>query len=159
MYTNRVYTLKKGDHMKTENQNKKSSVCNCLNLRRASLAITEIYDHYLAPSQLSVSQFSILKHIRAIEPVSVSALAAEIRLDRTTLVRNLKPLEQQGLIHDIAQPGTRNRQLCLTAAGKEKIELAHVYWQQAQERIEEQLGLEDTKILQELLLKIEVLEP
>ncbi|AFA49974.1 MarR family winged helix-turn-helix transcriptional regulator [Acetobacterium woodii] len=145
--------------MKTENQNKKSSVCNCLNLRRASLAITEIYDQYLAPCQLSVSQFSILKHIHAMAPVSVSELAAEIRLDRTTLVRNLKPLEQQGLIHDIAKAGTRNRQLCLTVAGKEKLEQAHVYWQEAQKRIEAQLGSEDTKILQALLLKIEVLEP
>lgn len=145
--------------MKTENQDKKSSVCNCLNLRRASLAITEIYDHYLAPCQLSVSQFSILKHTRAMEPVSVSELAAEIRLDRTTLVRNLKPLEQQGLIYDIAPSGTRNRQLCLTVEGREKIEQAHVYWQQAQEQIEAQLGREDTETLQALLLKIEVLAP
>jgi len=128
-------------------------------MRRASLAITENYDHYLAPCQLSVSQFSILKHIHAMEPVNVSELAAEIRLDRTTLVRNLKPLEQQGLIHDIAPPGTRNRQLCLTAAGRGKIEQAHVYWQQAQEQIEAQLGQEDTKTLQALLLKIEVLVP
>ena len=143
--------------MKTEN--KKSSVCNCLNMRRASLAITEIYDHYLAPCQLSVSQFSILKHLYGMEPVSVSELAAEIRLDRTTLVRNLKPLEQQGLIHDIAPSGKRNRQLCLTAAGREKTELAHVYWEQAQEQIEAQLGQEDTKVLQALLLKIEVLAP
>ena len=145
--------------MKTEDQNKKSSVCNCLNLRRASLAITEIYDHYLAPSQLSVSQLSILKHIFAMEPVNVSELATEIRLDRTTLVRNLKPLEQQGLIHDIAQSGTRNRQLCLTAAGRERIEQANAYWELAQKRIEAQLGLEDTKTLQALLLKIEVLAP
>lgn len=145
--------------MKKENQNKKSSVCNCLNLRRASLAITEIYDHYLAPCQLSVSQFSILKHIRAMAPVSVSELAAEIRLDRTTLVRNLKPLEQQGLIHDIAQLGTRNRQLCLTIEGKEKLEQAHVYWNQAQDQIEAQLGQEDSQILQDLLLKIEVMVP
>ncbi|MEO1816419.1 MAG: MarR family winged helix-turn-helix transcriptional regulator [Acetobacterium sp.] len=145
--------------MKIEEQNRKSSVCNCLNLRRASLVITEIYDHYLAPSQLSVSQFSILKHIIAMEPASVSELAAEIRLDRTTLVRNLKPLEQQGLIHDIAQSGTRNRQLCLTAAGRERIEQANAYWELAQKRIEAQLGLEDTKTLQALLLKIEVLAP
>ena len=92
-------------------------------------------------------------------PVSVSELAAEIRLDRTTLVRNLKPLEQQGLIHDIAQSGTRNRQLCLTAAGRERIEQANAYWELAQKRIEAQLGLEDTKTLQALLLKIEVLAP
>lgn len=145
--------------MKRENQNKKSSVCNCLNLRRASLSITEIYDHYLAPCHLSVSQFSILKHILTMAPVSVSELAAEIRLDRTTLVRNLKPLEHQGLIHDIAQLGTRSRQLCLTIEGIKKIEQAHVYWQQAQTQIEAQLGQEDTEILQALLLKIEVLVP
>ena len=76
-----------------------------------SLAITVIYDHYLVPCHLSVSQLSNLKHMHAMEPVSVSELAAEIRLDRTTLVSNLKPLEQMGLIHDIAQSGTRNRQL------------------------------------------------
>jgi DNA-binding MarR family transcriptional regulator len=92
-------------------------------------------------------------------PVSVSELDAEIRLDRATLVRNLKPLEQQGLIQDIAQPGTRNRQLCLTAEGSEKIEQAHVYWQQAQEQIEAQLGQENMETLQALLLKIEVLAP
>ncbi|URN84259.1 MarR family winged helix-turn-helix transcriptional regulator [Acetobacterium wieringae] len=79
--------------MKTKKQNKKSSVCSCLNMRRASLAMTEIYDHYLEPCHLSISQFSILKHIDGMEPVSVSELAAAIRLDRTTLVRNLKPLE------------------------------------------------------------------
>ncbi|MBC3796072.1 MarR family transcriptional regulator [Acetobacterium paludosum] len=145
--------------MITENENKKSSVCNCLNMRRASQAITEIYDHYLVPSQISISQFSILKHIHAMEPVSVSALAAEIRLDRTTLVRNLKPLEHLDLIHDIAQPGTRNRQLCLTIKGKEKMEQAHVYWNQAQAQIEAQLGQEDSQILQDLLLKIEVMVP
>jgi len=145
--------------MKTENQNKKSSVCNCLNMRRASQSITEIYDHYLAPCHLSVSQFSILKHIHSMEPVSVSELAAEIRLDRTTLVRNLKPLEQERLIHDISQTGTRNRQLCLTFEGNEKMEKAHVYWNQAQDQIEAQLGQEDTQILQSLLLKIEVLTP
>lgn len=80
-------------------------------------------------------------------------VAAEIRLDRTTLVRNLKPLEQQGLIHDIAQSGTRNRQLCLTAVGRERIEQANAYWELAQKRIEAQLGLEDTKTLQALLFK------
>ncbi|KNZ43493.1 MarR family winged helix-turn-helix transcriptional regulator [Acetobacterium bakii] len=145
--------------MKTENQNKKWSVCNCLNMRRASLAITEIYDHYLKSCHLSVSQFSILKHVHAMEPVSVSELARGIRLDRTTLVRNLKPLEQQGLIHDMSQSGTRNRQLCLTVAGNDKLEKAHVYWNQAQDQIEAQLGQEDTQILQALLLKIEVLAP
>jgi DNA-binding MarR family transcriptional regulator len=47
----------------------------------------------------------------------------------------------------------------LTAAGREKIEQADAYWELAQKQIETQLGQEDTKTLQALLLKIEVLMP
>uniref|UniRef100_UPI000471FC68 MarR family winged helix-turn-helix transcriptional regulator n=1 Tax=Paenibacillus zanthoxyli TaxID=369399 RepID=UPI000471FC68 len=80
----------------TSSENKSSSVCNCINLRRASLAITELYDRYLAPSGLNNSQFSLLRHIDRMGPASVSDVALKMRLDRTTLVRNLKTLEQQG---------------------------------------------------------------
>ncbi|EDK33695.1 transcriptional regulator [Clostridium kluyveri] len=54
---------------------KKPSPCNCLNIRRASQAITEIYNEFLLPINLKISQFSLLKHINQLEPVSVSELA------------------------------------------------------------------------------------
>ncbi|GKU24944.1 MarR family winged helix-turn-helix transcriptional regulator [Clostridium folliculivorans] len=138
---------------------KKSSKCNCLNLRRASHAITEVYDEFLAPSGLKIGQFSLLKHIDALGPVSVSNLAISIRLDRTTLVRNLKPLEERGYIDDIAIEGTRNRQLKLTDKGKEVYKSAEVLWNKAQSYLDDYLGKDNLDAFTKLLSKIEALVP
>lgn len=138
---------------------KKPSACNCLNLRRASQAITQVYDGFLEPSGLKISQYSLLKHIKYMGPVSVSDLALKIRLDRTTLVRNLKPMEERGFIIDIAAKGTRNRQLKLTDAGIETFEKASQIWSEAQSFIEQYLGKDDMETLTVLLSKIEALVP
>jgi DNA-binding MarR family transcriptional regulator len=131
--------------------------CNCLNLRRAASAITKIYDEKLAPSGLTISQYSILKHIEALAPVSVSEPARHIKLDRTTLVRNLKPLEAEGLIEDISQGNSRNRGLRLTPAGTAKCGEAKSSWNDAQDFILRELGTENVKKLNSLLSTIEEL--
>lgn len=138
---------------------KKSSPCNCLNIRRASQALTGVYDEFLAPSDLKIGQFSLLKYINQLEPVSVSDLALTIRLDRTTLVRNLKPLEQSGFVEDISAQGTRNRQLKLTPKGVETYKQAEELWEKAQNFFEEYLGTDNTDIFITLLSKIEALAP
>ncbi len=141
--------------MKGKITEKQPSLCNCLNLRRASLAITKIYDQWLAPSGLTINQFGLLKHIKFLGPVSVSDLSLEIRLDRTTLVRNLKPLEKEGLIMDLSKKGTRNRQLQLSRKGTERLKAAELLWMKAQNFIEEHLGEENIKKMTELLSMIE----
>jgi DNA-binding MarR family transcriptional regulator len=138
---------------------KQPSACNCINLRRASQAITEVYDDFLAPSGLKISQYALLKNIKRMGPVSVSGLALEIRLDRTTLVRNLKPLEARDLITDGAAKGTRNRQLELTDQGREVLTIAASLWSAAQNFLEQYLGKEDLNTLTGLLSKIEALVP
>lgn len=138
---------------------KKSSPCNCLNIRRASQSVTEVYDEFLAPSNLKIGQFSLLKHINQLGPVSVSDLALIIRLDRTTLVRNLKPLEKSGLVEDISTEGTRNRQLKLTAKGIKAYKYAEELWEKAQSFLEEYLGKDNIDIFTTLLSKIEALVP
>ncbi len=138
---------------------KKPSVCNCLNLRRASQAITEVYDERLAPGGLKLSQYSLLKHIREMQPVNVSDLAVKMRLDRTTLVRNLKPLEGKGFITDDAAAGTRKRQLRLTEAGAQTLDAATRLWEETQGYIEQYLGKKDLNTLTALLFKIEALRP
>ncbi|QHI71573.1 MarR family winged helix-turn-helix transcriptional regulator [Aminipila terrae] len=138
---------------------KKPSPCNCLNMRRASHAITEVYDDFLKPSNLSVSQFSIIKHLNYFGPINVSDLSLIMRLDRTTLVRNLKPLEKIGLVEDISAEGTRNRQLKLTSKGIETYKDAEELWQKAQRFLEEYLGKENILTFTTLLSKIEALVP
>lgn len=135
------------------------SICNCMNLRRASQAITGIYDDFLKPSGLSLSQFSILKHMKGLGVVSVSELAIKMRLDRTTLVRNLKFIEERGFITDISLKGTRNRQLDLTDRGHEVLERGEVLWAEAQCSLEQHLGKDNLNTLTRLLSKVEAFRP
>lgn len=145
--------------MDIKTYDKKPAACNCINLRRASRAITQIYDDMLAPSGITISQYGLLSHISHLAPVSVSNLAAAIRLDRTTLVRNLKQLEEQGLVEDAAPKGTRNRQLRLSELGDKTLTDARELWLKAQLFMEEYLGSEDLNTLINLLSKIEALVP
>jgi len=138
---------------------KESSPCNCLNIRRGAQVLTGVYDEFLAPSNLKIGQFSLLKYINQLEPVSVSDLALTIRLDRTTLVRNLKPLEQSGFVEDISTQGTRNRQLKLTPKGVETYKNAEKLWEKAQDFLEEYLGKENIDVFRTVLSKIEALVP
>ncbi len=138
-----------------KNKEKKQLPCNCLNLRRASTAITKLYDERLSSSGITISQFSILTQIKNYGPISVSDLAFNIRLDRTTLVRNLKPLESTELIKDISEGKSRNRQLQLTEKGLECCAKAERLWIGTQKYMEEKLGKENIEALTELLSQVE----
>jgi DNA-binding MarR family transcriptional regulator len=110
--------------------------CACSNLRRATRAVTAMYDAALAPSGLRVTQFSVLSAVARLGPLPVTRLAAEIALDRSTMGRNLDPLERRGFIRImVGNVDQRERVVHLTAAGARAIEAARPYWHAAQERI------------------------
>ena len=134
---------------------KRSSPCTCLNLRRSANALTDIYNQYLKLSELTISQYSILRHIHSLSPVNVSDLSNALRLDRTTLVRNLKHLEEKNLVMDISECGSRNRELQLTENGKHVFLVANGLWEEAQSDLVKYLGNEDAEKLAELLEKVE----
>lgn len=145
--------------MDKEIYEKQSATCNCINLRRSSQALTEVYDEMLSASGIKINQYLLLNNIKKLGPVSVSSLALEIRLDRTTVVRNLKPLEMKGFIIDLATKGARNRQLKLTDSGLEVLKVAEPLWREAQDFIEQYLGKGDLNTFTILLAKIEALVP
>lgn len=132
-----------------------SSVCHCVNLRRASRSLTEYYDSVLKPYGFTVCQYSIMRNLQRIEPCSVTELSAIIRLDRTTLVRNLKLLIQKGLILDKTPENQRARILCLSQQGNEFLMPAVFAWEKAQQKIERYVGIKELSYLEEILLKIE----
>ena len=115
-------------------------VCACFNLRKATRVVTQLYDEALKPAGLRSTQFTVLAATRALGPVSVNELAEWIVMDRTTLTRNLKPLERDGLI--AVRPGDdlRVRQVSLTAKGRKTLERAYPMWEGVQARLREQLG-------------------
>ena len=116
------------------------SSCVCVNLRRAARAVSQIYDEALAPSGIKITQFSLLRAVERTEPVAISALADELDLDRTTMARNLGPLERDRLV--TLAPGSDQRvtEVRLTADGRAAVRKAVPLWEDAQAKVQRQLA-------------------
>jgi DNA-binding MarR family transcriptional regulator len=131
------------------------SVCTCVNVRRASRAITRVYDKALEPAELKITQFSVLSTIMHSGPLNISNLARILKLDRTTLVRNMKSLESSGFVENTAVSDPRERAICITESGRIVVERARHYWSIAQKRIEDHIGSEAVKQLGFLVTSLE----
>jgi DNA-binding MarR family transcriptional regulator len=126
--------------------------CICSTLRRATRAITATYDAALAPSGLRVTQFAVLRTLARLGPLPVTRLAAETALDRSTMGRNLDPLERRGLVRiEVGQADQRERVAHLTATGEDAVETALPYWRQAQERVAAVVDPSAVRVLAEQL--------
>jgi DNA-binding MarR family transcriptional regulator len=116
-------------------------VCNCLALRQASRHVTQFYDQLLASSGLRTTQFSILIRLRLAGPMTINALAKALVMDRTTLGRNILPLEREGLIDVVSGlADRRSKVLRLTKAGAARLRAARAGWIQAQAGFEAAFG-------------------
>ncbi len=114
--------------------------CLCFNLRKAARAITRIYDGALAPVGLKATQFTVLQIAGEAGGTAMSRLAGRLGMDRTTLTRNLQPLEKLGLISTGAGRDRRERSIRVTEAGREVLEQALPLWESAQSRLYSALG-------------------
>jgi DNA-binding MarR family transcriptional regulator len=127
----------------------KSGECACGNLRKAARAVTQVYDEVLRPTGLRVTQFGILGATMAMEPVTVTRLADLTVTDRTTLTRNLRLLEKKGLLRVQTGDDRREREVTLTARGREALARGLPLWQKAQTRVIKGLGEERWNALRE----------
>jgi DNA-binding MarR family transcriptional regulator len=125
--------------------------CVCATLRKATRALTLLYDDYLRPSGLRVTQYSLLRNVLAREPVGVNRLAGATVTDRTTLTRNLRILERSGLIRIRAGEDRRAREVMVTPKGREVVAKANPCWERAQAYVLAQIGDEHWDILREEL--------
>jgi DNA-binding MarR family transcriptional regulator len=114
--------------------------CTAQHLRRATRAIARLYDRALAPSGLRETQFSVLTAISLFGEVPLMRLAEELGLDRTTLTRNLQPLERAGMVSSGPGKDQRVRLLRLTDGGRRAVQRAYPLWEEAQGRVVKALG-------------------
>jgi DNA-binding MarR family transcriptional regulator len=119
----------------------KAEDCNCFAVRSAARHITQLYDQYLAHVGLRTTQFSILAKLKRKGPVTINALANDMVMDRSTLGRNIQPLERNGLIAIEADASDRRAKvLRLTAVGEKRVQTALAAWSRAQDRFESEFG-------------------
>jgi DNA-binding MarR family transcriptional regulator len=134
--------------------------CNCLALRQASRHLTQFYDQFLAPSGLRTTHYSILARLQRKGPMTINALAAELVMDRTTLGRNILPLQRDGLI--AVGPGKsdrRSRELRLTPAGIARFQAGRKGWEKAQAQFETAFGAKRAKALRTMLHAVATDDP
>jgi DNA-binding MarR family transcriptional regulator len=129
-----------------------STRCNCATLREAARYVTQLYDLHLAAAGLRSTQFSILTRLKGLGPTTINALAHALVMDRTTLGRNILPLQRRRLIVVKRGEGdARRKELHLTKAGLARLEAGSDGWAKAQAQFEGTLGKERASQLRDLL--------
>ena len=124
------------------NFNPTGGIHDCTNfaLRKASRAITQMYDQTLSPLGLKITQFSVLVTAARQGPMPVARMAEALGMDRTTLSRNLKPLVRNEWLEMIPGQDQRERLVQITADGQATLDAARPLWLQAQSEIHAALG-------------------
>ena len=114
--------------------------CVCARVRKASRAMTAIYDRFLSPADLRVTQFSLLNNIKRLEQATITELSERMLMDKTTLARNVRLLEKKGLIRTKTGKDRRFKEISVTRKGANSLAMARPLWVQAQKYVVTNMG-------------------
>ncbi|HEY0745722.1 MAG TPA: MarR family winged helix-turn-helix transcriptional regulator [Steroidobacteraceae bacterium] len=135
-----------------------SPICACTTLRKASRALSRIYDEALLPAGMTVAQLAVLRAIgRGEGGEPLSRLAESLVMDRTSLYRALAPLKKSGWVAINAGPRGRAKQVELTVKGERAVQAARKFWDAAQTTILGEFGAERWTFLQHAVAELTAL--
>ena len=135
-------------------------VCLCFHTRKASRAITQVFDKLLAPTGLKATQLSLLMVVNSRGPLRVGDLSDALVSDSTTVSRTIKPLIKSALIAQRpSREDGRIKLIELTAEGAVALDQAMPLWQQAQSLVAKKLGGETIQNMLPALEKASYLGP
>lgn len=146
----------------TSKTKKSEQVQNCtsFNLRKASRAVTQLFDEALKPTGLYSTQFTLLTAISLAEPATITKLSKALIMDRTTLTRNLNPLKKNGWIEISPGEDKRTKTLTITRSGKRVLDQAKSHWDEVQKQVVGTLGKKQwEELMEKLALVIDKLNP
>ena len=125
--------------------------CTNLKLRQLMRRVAQRYDAEVGKTGLRGTQYSLLSYVTKLGPIRPVDLAAVMKVDASTLTRNLRPLIDAGLLVLEPGPDARSRLVSATPAGREKRQEAQRRWRVAQESLNERLGMRRVVALHALL--------
>ena len=114
--------------------------CTHLRLRQLMRRLDQHYDLELARVGLRTTQYSLLSHIVKLGPMAPGALARAMKMQPSTLTRNLQPLVAAGWVQVGAGPDGRSRSVSCTPEGRAKRMEGQRRWKSAQLALNAQLG-------------------
>jgi DNA-binding MarR family transcriptional regulator len=109
--------------------------CACASARQVARAVTQLYDRWLDGSGLEAPQFALLMALNGHGDASQAAIGRRYGLDKTTISRNLKWLQQRGFIVAAGAEDGRERRFVLTADGRKRLAVAKPKWKKAQDHL------------------------
>jgi DNA-binding MarR family transcriptional regulator len=121
--------------------------CTCSALRRASRAVTQHYESCFRGTGLRATQFTILAALAQTGPLPLNVLATQLGLERTSLTRNLRPLEKKGFVETLRDNDRRIRRITITKRGEAAALAALAAWTQAQASVRQILRRSDVRDL------------
>ena len=134
--------------------------CCCFNMRKVMRAVTQFFDRYLEQTNIRSTQFTLLVALSSLKAKTLTEIAENLVMDRTTLTRNLKPLEKLELITTLQSMDKRSKVYILTDKGKETVAKAVPLWEEAQKSVVNSLGEEKYQnILYDLKGVLKATEP
>ena len=113
--------------------------CLCLALRRTTRIVTQRYDAALRPFGLRATQLPILTAAAAGDGVPLARLAESLGMDRTTLLRNVRPLVRRRLVDVRRAAGHRHDELRSTAKGRALLVRVYPAWRGVQDELRRQV--------------------
>ena len=129
--------------------------CNCFAARKAARRLTQTYDAKLAPSGVRVTQFMILMALNREDGLSVNELAELMVMNRTTMGKNLRPLERDGLVDvRISKEDRRSRDILLTRKGRSLLDKADPLWRSAHDSFEQEHGVKFAEQFRSVLSEV-----
>ena len=123
------------------------AACACTALRKASRAVTRLYDDALGGTGMGIVQFSVLRNLEREGPLPLMRLAELLVMERTTLYRALTPLEREGWVA-VGDGTGRAKTAALTAAGARAVAASTPAWQEAQRKLLAAIGAKDWATLE-----------
>jgi DNA-binding MarR family transcriptional regulator len=127
-----------------------NDACNCFAARKAARLITKLYEDHLKRARLTSTQFALLSHLDEVKQASLSELAEAMAMERTSLVRVLKPLQRDGLAAQAPdRQDPRRNVVSLTAAGQDRLRQAIPLWKAAQAEFERKCGIVLSQLIRE----------
>jgi DNA-binding MarR family transcriptional regulator len=127
---------------------------DCFALRQAARHISKLYERYLSEAGITPTQFSILRTLSRCPDLTMAELSKAMVVDRTTLVRTLKPLLRRGLVAAPAEAQGTRLHVLLTARGLAKLGEASIHWAAAQARFEQRFGKHEASSLRDELYRM-----
>lgn len=113
--------------------------CLCAALRKATRAVTRLYDEALRPAGLRVTQYSLLRNLARGEQ-RMRDLAGVLVVEETALNRSARGLAERGWIAIRTGDDRRERRLSITPAGRAVLAASEPLWAAAQRRMAGELG-------------------